>query len=374
MPADVLLWRLPVLPGSELVPADPRPGLRRLVEGLGLGGAAGRGGGWALKVQIGSPGRPAAIAPSWALEVAASLSGPAGTAPAAGSFAFDTLSISTRGLDSTTSLLQVAAAKGFGAGAGSPAGSLPFVVGGDPEGPPTMPIAGLPGSGPAGHEMIGGLGVAGGLAMLAPLRPHPHLGVSGAVAGLGLDLASREAKLKLHKGIRPQVDTPLCAGCGSCLDVCLYDAIVIRGGRATIDHRLCTGCGECMGVCFMAGIGPEEAGGREAFQFDVAAAAVATARQVRGRWEHPVLYMNFMIHLDSHATAARARRRAPLVGIGVLASLDPVALDTAALALLSERLGGDLTQWSGFAQGPARLLEHAEALGLGSRSYRQREV
>jgi ferredoxin len=365
MTADVHFWPLPGGPGSELAPADPGPGLRRLVAAAGCAGAATPGHPWLVKVPISPPGRPAAVPAGWVSAVAAALAGATDALPP-GIAALDTLSITTRGLDSPDALREAARARGFGGPQ-----ALPFVIGDDPQGPPPWPLVG----GPEGHALAGRLAGRPGLAVLAPLRPHPHLGVAGAVAALGLDLADRASRLALHRGIRPQVDTPLCAGCGSCLDVCLYDAIVIRGGRAVIDHRLCTGCGECMGVCFMAGIAPEAAEGVARFQAAVAGAAAATARQLADRAPGPaLLHVVLLVQPDSHATAARARRRQPLAGIGILAGRDPVAVDSAACDLLAGRLGGPLNQWSGYAQAPAPLLEQAAALGLGTRDYRLREV
>jgi hypothetical protein len=375
MAADVFFWRLPETPGAELAPADPRPGLRRLVAALGLEGAARSGAGWALKVHLGAPGRPAAVAPAWAREVAAALGGAAGSGRLAGFFTTDTLSIATRGLDTPNALRETARTMGFGGPEGRDGQSdLPFVVGDDPSGPPDLPIAALPGAALAGHTVAGALAKARGLCLLNPVRWHPHLGAAGAVAGLGLDLATRSAKLRLHQGVRPQVDTPLCAGCGSCLEVCLYDAIVIRGGRATIDHQLCTGCGECLGACFMAGIAPEDAAGLVAFQGAVAEAAAATAVCLGAGFDHPIVHLNILIHLDSHGMAFKARSRLPLAGIGILASRDPVAVDAAAFELLSRRLGGSLSPGSGFARTPDPLLDRAEEWGLGSRAHRLREV
>ncbi|MBK8165580.1 MAG: hypothetical protein IPK64_06360 [bacterium] len=365
MAADVHFWPLPLGAGSALAPPDPRPGLRRLVEAAGFGGAAARAGRWLLKAPVPAPGRPAAAPAEWIDAVGAALIGPASLPGSARLQVTDTLSISTRGLDSPAALRAVALARGFGV-----AGALPFVVGDDPDGPPPWPVAG----GPDGHALAGVLAGVAGVVVLAPLRPHPHLGVAGAVATLGLDLADRASRLALHRGIRPQVDTPLCAGCGSCLDVCLYDAIVIRGGRALIDHRLCTGCGECMGVCFMAGIAPEAAAGVVAYQQAVAEAAAATSRQVVVGQAQGILHIVLLVQPDSYATTTKSRRRLPLAGIGILAGLDPVAVDSAALDLLAERLGGPLNQWSGYAQGPGELLERAALLGLGMREYRLREV
>ncbi len=369
MAADVFLWRLPGADGTELGPPDLRPGLDPLLAAAGPLGTASGGGPAVLKVHVGPPGRPAAILPIWAHAVAAAAGCPGATFT-------DTLSISTRGLDTAPALAAVAAAKGYPTEETSAAAGGRFVVGDGPEAPAPLPAPPVPGGRLEGLELAGILRGAGSLVVLNPVRAHPHLGVVGAVATLGLELASRDTKLRLHVGIRPQVDTPLCAGCGSCLDVCLYDAIVIRAGRALIDHHLCTGCGECMGVCFMAGIAPEEAGGLARFQQDVAESAVAVglaepAGRAGGR---SVLYLNFMIQLGGAATASKARRRLPVAGIGILASRDPVALDAASLSCLEAGVGVPLAEWTGYAQGPGDLLGRAEALGLGSREHRLREV
>ena len=377
MSAEVLLWRLPDTPGAELAPADPRPGLRALVAALRPAGPAGSGGGCAVKVHLGAPGRPAAVAADWARTVAAALGGGGGGAPPPGAFATDTLSIATRGLDTPAALREAARAKGYLPGAPGDPG-LPFVVGDDPAGAPPVRLAPPdapdgPGDPSPALELAGAPARAGRLAVLGPVRAHPHLGLAGAIATLGLDLVTSASRLALHRGIRPQVDTPLCAGCGSCLDVCLYDAIVFRGGRATIDHRRCTGCGECMGVCFMAGIGAEDAAGPAAFQAAVARAAVSVAGGLAAAGDASPVYLNMLIQLEAILPAVRGRRL-PAPGPGILASRDPVAVDAAAFGLLGERLGGRPSALGGYPQEPDALLATAEALGLGTRAYRLREV
>jgi len=39
-----------------------------------------------------------------------------------------------------------------------------------------------------------------------------------------------------------------CTGCGTCLDVCPFDAIVMQDGQAVITIA-CTDCGACPRVC-----------------------------------------------------------------------------------------------------------------------------
>lgn len=50
-------------------------------------------------------------------------------------------------------------------------------------------------------------------------------------------------------GYVAQVDTDLCAGCGSCADVCQFEAISTDDGLAHIDAAACMGCGVCAAHC-----------------------------------------------------------------------------------------------------------------------------
>jgi ferredoxin len=45
------------------------------------------------------------------------------------------------------------------------------------------------------------------------------------------------------------VDEDLCAGCGSCTDVCQFAAISVDDGFAYIDAAACMGCGVCVAHC-----------------------------------------------------------------------------------------------------------------------------
>jgi len=50
-------------------------------------------------------------------------------------------------------------------------------------------------------------------------------------------------------GYVAQVDVELCAGCGSCADVCQFNAISVDDGLARIDAAACMGCGVCVAHC-----------------------------------------------------------------------------------------------------------------------------
>jgi ferredoxin len=50
-------------------------------------------------------------------------------------------------------------------------------------------------------------------------------------------------------GYVAQVDTGLCAACGSCADACPFFAISVDDGFASIDASACMGCGVCVAHC-----------------------------------------------------------------------------------------------------------------------------
>ncbi len=366
MAADVYFHSLEPAAGQELLPVDPGPCLALMVDRLGLTGASRRASPWGLKVQVGEQGLPPAIDPAWARAVAEALAGPGAANSPSGAVCFDTLSITTTGLDQADTHLEMAMAKGFG----SNGRGLPFLVADGPDQGDSLAVDLSGDSGIAQLTLASALKGFAGICLLAPVRPHPHAGFQGALVNMGVGLVDRAGKLLLHQDIRPKVNTPLCAGCGSCQAVCLFDAISMTAGRAMIDAKKCTGCGECMNVCFMAGISAEEAAGIPLFQKKVAAAALAARDTVSSGRSDRFGYFNLLVRLDRHAGRAKGRGRTRMGDVGVLASRDPVALDRATWDLIVARSGGPLDVWSGFSQEPGSLLDHAEKLGLGSQDYR----
>ncbi len=215
---------------------------------------------------------------------------------------------------------------------------------------------------------------ATGLVVANAVRPFAHTGFAGAVFQLGCGLVEREAKLRLHRDVRPSVDTPLCAGCGSCLGVCIFDAIRIQGGRASIDHTRCTGCGECMTACHLAGISPRQEGGVAGFQRGVAESARAVAEHFSGPRSGALLFVNFLTPIVRGDQGGFTRARYQPAEMGALVGADPVALDQATWDILVAGAPQGLRQWSGFPTDPEVLLQEAQQRGLGRRAYRLEKV
>ena len=106
-------------------------------------------------------------------------------------------------------------------------------------------------------------------------------------------------------------------------------------------------------------------GDQNAFLESMAEAAKAVADANRGR----ILYINVMNHLSVDCDC-NGRPAAPTTAdIGILASLDPVALDQACVDLVyAAKDGKDLIQRIESRNG-LLTIDHAEKLGLGSKAY-----
>ncbi len=55
----------------------------------------------------------------------------------------------------------------------------------------------------------------------------------------------------------PKIDTELCTGCKSCIEVCPPLAIVVENEKAFIDPEFCEECGFCVAECIVNAIAIE---------------------------------------------------------------------------------------------------------------------
>ncbi|MCI8442597.1 MAG: DUF362 domain-containing protein [Provencibacterium sp.] len=203
---------------------------------------------------------------------------------------------------------------------------------------------------------------------------HELTGFGGAIKNIGMGCGSRAGKMEMHSAGKPVVLSEQCIGCGACRKNCAHEAISFVSRRAQIDHNRCVGCGRCIGVC------PEDA--VEAAQDeanDIACKKISeyTLAVLKDR---PSFHINLVMDISPFCDC-HAENDVPIVeDIGMYASFDPVALDVACAdavnslppvpgSVLEGKTGVDhfgavhpATDWRAG-------MEHAEKIGLGSRSY-----
>ena len=214
---------------------------------------------------------------------------------------------------------------------------------------------------------------------LTHFKGHEQAGMGGTLKNIGMGCGSRAGKMEQHNAGKPFVKQKKCVGCKACARICAHGAPQFGpDGKASIDTARCVGCARCLAVC------PKDA---IKCMYDEAPAvlnkkiAEYTKAVVDGR---PCFHVSLVLDVSPNCDC-HAENDVPIVpNVGMFAAFDPVALDQAcADAVLAQPAvpssvlfdqecacnEGDFfkkahpdTEWE-------VCLEHAEKLGLGSRTY-----
>jgi uncharacterized Fe-S center protein len=198
---------------------------------------------------------------------------------------------------------------------------------------------------------------------------HLVAGVGAALKNLGMGLTSRKGKLEQHSGVSPSIDSSSCIMCGACFKWCPEDAIEVIDGKASIIKEACIGCGECITVCKPGAVSNSWDGTSEDLQRKMVEHALAIHKSMEGK----IFYINYLITMTRDCDCMV--NKTPLIDdIGILASSDPVALDSASIELTREANGTSLPELSYPQYDPWIQVNHAQKLGMGSREYTLIEV
>lgn len=214
-------------------------------------------------------------------------------------------------------------------------------------------------------------------------KGHELTGFGGALKNLGMGCASRAGKQFLHEVSHPNILREKCTGCGVCVKNCAHGAITLDSQRrAVIDHSKCVGCCQCVAVCQFGAARASEGSASRVCSERI---AEYTEAILHGK---PAFHISFVMNVSPNCDCW-ANNDAPLVAdIGFFASTDPVALDQACVDAVNAAPpinGTALTdkQYSGTGEKFGHVhpdtdwsagLDHAAALGLGTRAYRLTRV
>lgn len=195
--------------------------------------------------------------------------------------------------------------------------------------------------------------------VLSHFKGHRMAGFGGALKQLAMGFASRAGKMDQHANAVPFVIPFKCIRCGACVRYCPEKAISMGFLKASIDARACVGCAGCIAKCPKNAILPNFLKSFSgAFVERIAEYALAAHQGRRN------LYVSFGRNITRGCDCEGSAMKLISPDMGVLASLDPVALDQACLDRLRElNKGKDLLPKA------AQTLEYAQEIGLGSREY-----
>lgn len=186
----------------------------------------------------------------------------------------------------------------------------------------------------------------------------------------------------MHCSGKPDVNADHCVGCGTCARNCAHGAISFNDlKKAQINHGKCVGCGRCLGSCNFNAIYNGNDSAVKELNMKIAEYSKAV---IDGR---PSFHINLVIDISPYCDCHAENDLPILPDIGMFASFDPVALDQACAdacnrqqpipgSLLDDRMHAEdfcdhhdhfrnttpESEWES-------CLEHAEKIGLGTRSY-----
>lgn len=219
---------------------------------------------------------------------------------------------------------------------------------------------------------------------LTHFKGHEATGFGGALKNIGMGCGSRAGKMQMHAANKPEIDSSLCIGCGSCAKICAHDAPIKTEKKYHIDHEKCVGCARCIAVCPKDAIKPDWDGAFDDLCEKIAEYTKAVVDK------KPSFHISLVIDVSPNCDCHNENGMAIVPDIGFLASFDPVALDKACADLVNKapiiktsvighnenhehkncdkfKMAHPTTEW-------IVSLEHGEKLNIGTQSYELIEV
>lgn len=195
--------------------------------------------------------------------------------------------------------------------------------------------------------------------VMSHFKGHGLAGFGGALKQLAMGFAARSGKMAQHSRMVPTVAEHKCIECGLCVDKCDVDAMLLNP-KAQIDGELCVGCAACIAVCPVGAIRNDWGG----LNFRQKITEYAYGAQL----DKQHLYISFMMNITKECDCMGQEMEPIAKNFGVLASMDPVALDTACIDLLQHEAQHDMFEIG------RESLEHAKHIRFEDYKYSLEEV
>lgn len=167
---------------------------------------------------------------------------------------------------------------------------------------------------------------------LTHFKGHECMGVGGTIKNIGMGCGSKAGKMDMHSDGKPDVRTDQCVGCGICSKHCAHGALVLKDHKMTVNKSKCVGCCGCVSSCPRGALTPNWEQAPQILDektTEYCAAVLANRPNF-----HVSLLCDISPNCDCHG-----ENDAPILpNIGMLASFDPVAIDSAACDLCNQAI------------------------------------
>jgi hypothetical protein len=153
------------------------------------------------------------------------------------------------------------------------------------------------------------------------------------------------------------------------MEYCPADAIEQVDGSAHIIDEKCIGCGECLVVCNVGAIKMRWDGDTLRVQEKMAEYALAALKSVK----HKAGFLNYLVKITKDCDCMSKNGKLLVPDLGIVASLDPVAVDKASVDLLVEANGKDFLREAIDVDWSVQL-KHGAEIDLGSMDYELKNI
>jgi len=198
------------------------------------------------------------------------------------------------------------------------------------------------------------------LVVISHVKGHISAGFGGAIKNLGMGGVTKWTKQRIHHMSQPKLSVEECDLCGSCAEVCHYQAITVDKVWR-YNSGVCYGCGKCVSACSSGALSYEVLG----FQKGLALSAKACLRGKRA------LYINALVNITSNCDCDSDPGSMICPDIGYLAANELAAIDRASLELIDKVKPGVFEKVN--RADPSKQVHYAREIGLSS-SYRLRKL
>jgi len=218
---------------------------------------------------------------------------------------------------------------------------------------------------------------ADSMVVLSHLKGHELAGFGGSIKNVAMGCVTKESKAAQHRVNRGVIDLSKCTGCGQCVEACAFKSLSLLKEKVVRDEEKCLNCNNCLYLCpeKVFSLPPQA---KERFQVYLAHAAAG----VLSRFHSKVAFINFVQDVTPLCDCATPSGLPVVPDIGILASIDVVAIDKASLDLIAQSkpvgefanisspdILGEINDTDSLVQ-----IRTAQGLGLGNMGYQLYEM